>query len=248
MSSEQNRNIPFSLNSRFQELDSERRRTWTADALAVYDNQRAELVREHSKHPFVGVGDILPDATLVRTDGTPISLDAVATAGPAVLIFFRFAGCPACNIALPYYRDTLWPALSAAQVPLVGISPQPITLLHEIVKRHQIPFPIASDENLGLSRALGITYVFNDASRKSSEVNGGTSQALNGTSSWELPKPAVIIIDQHRVVRFADVSPDWIVRTEAPAILDALRLSGKKASQVAYSEPVFHSLKLEESN
>jgi peroxiredoxin len=39
----------------------------------------------------------------------------------------------------------------------------------------------------------------------------------------ELPQPAVIIVDQDRVVRFVDVSPDWLRRTEAPEILEALR-------------------------
>lgn len=233
MTSHQNQDFSLSLNTRFQALDSERRRTWTGDALAVYDNQRAQLVREHNQHPSVEVGDILPDAALVRTDGTQITLDGFANAGPTVLIFFRFATCPACNIALPYYRDTLWPSLSAAGVRLIGISPQPIERLHEIVTRHQIPFPIASDQNLSLARSLGITYVFNDDARKSAEANGGTSQALNGTSNWELPKPAVIIIDRHRVVRFVDVSPDWIVRTETPTILDALSLTEKKSSHAA---------------
>jgi hypothetical protein len=31
------------------------------------------------------------------------------------------------------------------------------------------------------------------------------------------------VIDQSRVVRFADVHPDWLVRTEADAVIDAVR-------------------------
>jgi len=45
-----------------------------------------------------------------------------------------------------------------------------------------------------------------------------------------LPMPAAIVIGQDRVVRFADVSPDWLVRTEAPEILTAIRaISAEKA-------------------
>ncbi len=222
-----------SLNDRFQELDAERRRTWTAEALAIYDGQRSLLTRTLEAHASVRAGDVLPAATLTRTDGTKISLDSLVAQGPAVLVFFRYANCPACNIALPYYRDTLWPALSAANIPLVAISPQPIEPLHEIVTRHQLPFTVASDGNLSLSRAIGITFVFDEPSRKAAEARGGTSAALNGTSTWELPKPAIIVVAPGRVVRFADVSPDWIVRTETPAVLEALGLAPQEATRAA---------------
>lgn len=33
----------------------------------------------------------------------------------------------------------------------------------------------------------------------------------------------MVVIGHDRVVRFADVSPDWLVRTEADAILAAVR-------------------------
>ena len=34
--------------------------------------------------------------------------------------------------------------------------------------------------------------------------------------------PAVIVIDQEHSVRFADVSPDWLVRTEAAPVIAAV--------------------------
>jgi hypothetical protein len=48
----------------------------------------------------------------------------------------------------------------------------------------------------------------------------------------------VLVIDTDRVVRFVDVSPDWLVRTEAAPIIEAVRsLStarpGQNSSQAA---------------
>jgi hypothetical protein len=40
----------------------------------------------------------------------------------------------------------------------------------------------------------------------------------------------VLIIDQDRVARFVDISPDWLVRTEAPAILEALSRIDEKVA------------------
>ena len=58
-------------------------------------------------------------ALTLTVDGERLTLESLTTQGPAVLIFFRFAGCPACNIALPYYRDALAPALARRSVILV---------------------------------------------------------------------------------------------------------------------------------
>jgi peroxiredoxin len=43
-----------------------------------------------------------------------------------------------------------------------------------------------------------------------------------GTGTWELPMPAVILIGQGGIIRFADVSPDWLQRTEAEEVFAAL--------------------------
>lgn len=226
MSSDQTPAAP-SLRARFREVEDERRRTWPPQALAININQRTTLVAEHGRTPHVHIGDVLPATTLTATDGTQVSLDDLVADGPAVLVFFRFAGCPACNIALPHYRDTLWPALRAAHISLVAISPQPAALLGDIATRHDLPFPVVTDPALSLSRALGITYVYDDASRETAQAKGGTSQALNGTDGWELPKPAIIVIGPGRVVRFVDISPDWMDRTETPVILKALGIPAK---------------------
>lgn len=226
--------VPAPLRTRFQALEDERARTWTPEALAVNRNQRALLVREHDAASHVQVGDILPDISLSAVDGSSVSLSQISGKGQAVLVFFRFAGCPACNIALPYYRDTLWPALSAAGIPLVAISPQPTKALGDIVTRQDLPFPVVSDTGLALSRALGITYRFDEPSRQAAEAKGGSSAALNGLDQvWELPKPAVLVIGPGRVVRFVDVSPDWMDRTASETVLAAVGLERGATSHAA---------------
>jgi peroxiredoxin len=141
--------------------------------------------------------------------------------GPAVLIFFRFAGCPACNIALPYYQRTLWPALQKAGVRLVAISPQVPERLIEIRQRHDLGFTVASDPDNRFARALGITYEANAASRAGGTGQGWIGEVI-GTGTWELPQPAVLLVKPDHRVDFIDISPDWLVRTEADSILAAL--------------------------
>jgi peroxiredoxin len=135
----------------------------------------------------------------------------------------RFAGCPACNIALPYYQRRLHPELKALGATLAAVSPQVPHRLVEIKRRHGLDFAVASDVDNALGRRFGILYTADEASQAAARAQGSFIGDVTGTGTWELPMPAVIVIGQDRQVRFADVSPDWLVRTEAGPVLEAVR-------------------------
>ena len=202
------------------DLHAERVRTWDPAVLQVSINQRETLVRDADYDGFVKAGDRLEPFSLTEVDKGQLDIDTLLKSGPVVLIFFRFATCPACNIALPYYNRQLAPRLAALGATLVGVSPQDPARLKDIKDRQKLDFLIASDGN-ELGRQLGILYTFDEASKAAARSNGAFIGDVTGTGTWELPMPTVVIIDQDRVVRFADVSPDWMVRTEAEPIIAA---------------------------
>lgn len=222
-----------SLQSRYDTLDAERRQTWSLEAVSRNVAQRQALVRDHARTPHVEVGDVLPPHFFSDVNGEHVSLDDLTASGPAVLLFFRFADCSACNIALPYYAESLAPALKSAGIPLVAVSAQPFPVLDDIRARHDLPFPVLNDPGLTLARILGITYVFDDTTREAAIARGDHSEALNGTGSWELPKPTVLVLTPGRVVSFVEISPDWMRRPETDTILKALGLSKKSVSDAA---------------
>lgn len=217
-----------SLHQLLADLHADRVRTWDPAKLQVNIDQRRELVEAFDPSAVVQVGDTLPPFTLLDVEGGEITRESLLADGPAVLIFFRFAGCPACNIALPYYQRNLWPELNAAGVRLVAISPQVPERLIEIKKCHDLGFTVASDPGNTLARALGITYEANAASRAGGEKPGWIGEIV-GTGTWELPQPSVLVIGQDGGVAFADISPDWLVRTETVQIADAL---GKRVASL----------------
>jgi peroxiredoxin len=205
-----------SLAARFAQLQAERERTWAPEQLARNAGQRQALVdrHDHAAHPQPGTA--LPPFTLMDQDGRVLTSDTLIAGGPAVLVFFRFGGCPACNIALPYYNETLWPHLRAAGIPLVAVSAQtPVD--RGIIDRHGLQFTVAADPDYALGRALGITFL----PEEQPKVAPGEDWigAKLGTNSYEIDQPAVLILDQGGKVRWLDVSPDWLVRTESDQIL-----------------------------
>ncbi|MGF6108730.1 peroxiredoxin-like family protein [Pseudomonas frederiksbergensis] len=223
-----------SLNQLLADLHAERLATWEPAALQVNIDQRQRLVDEARTEDFVKVGDTLEPFTLLKVEGGDLSRDTLLANGPAVLIFFRFAGCPACNIALPYYQRRLHPQLHALGVPLVAVSPQVPERLIEIKTRHNLELQVASDPDNQFGRRLGILYSFDDASRDAALAKGKSIGETTGTGTWELPQPTVVVIAQDGTVAFAEVSPDWLVRTEADPVLRVVeQLLGQIPARIA---------------
>jgi peroxiredoxin len=213
---------PESLRQLLADLHAERVRTWDPAPLQVGIDQRKTLVDESDYAGFVKPGDRLEPFTLTEIDQGTLDIEAFLKQGPVVLVFFRFATCPACNIALPYYNRQLAPQLAALGATLIAVSPQNPTRLKDIKDRQKLDFLVASDGN-ALGRRLGVLYTFDEASKAAALAKGNFIGDVTGTGTWELPMPTVVVIDQDRVVRFADVSPDWLVRTEAEPIIEAVR-------------------------
>jgi peroxiredoxin len=212
-----------SLAKQLANLHAERLRTWDPAALKINIDQRAALVEQADRAAWIKAGDRVEPFTLLDVEGGELTLKSLTAKGPAVLVFFRFAGCPACNIALPYYERALQPALKALGASLVAVSPQIPERLGEIRVRHGLSFKVATDSGNALGRRFGILYTADEASQAAQRAKGGSIGETTGTGTWELPQPTVVVIGPDHVVRFVDVSPDWLVRTEAEPVIAAVR-------------------------
>src|SRR5271170_4106103 len=126
-----------SVNQLLADLHAHRVATFKPEDLAVNINQRQWLVDNADRSKFVKVGDVIDSFALPEVDGGSVVLGDLLVTGPAVLIFFRFAGCPACNITLPYYQRQLYPGLKSLGASLVAFSPQVPEKLRDIKQRHK---------------------------------------------------------------------------------------------------------------
>jgi FMN-dependent oxidoreductase (nitrilotriacetate monooxygenase family) len=228
-------NARESLHQIFRDLHAQRVATMDPAKLKVNIDQRRTLVETVDRSQFVQVGDKVAPFTVPEVDGGTLELSQLLEHGPAVLVFFRFEGCPACNLALPYYQRNLWPGLRKLGASLTALSPQLPERLVAIKRRHALPFNVASDVDNALGAAFGILYSFDEASRAQSLAGGRGIGEITGTGTWELPMPTVVVIDRQRNVRFVDVHPDWLIRTEAGPILKAVSAIAGAQSELSAS-------------
>jgi hypothetical protein len=69
---------------------------------------------------------------------------------------------------------------------------------------------------------LGVAFQPAEDVLEAQRVLGLDIRDGNAEGAAELPMPTVLVVDRDRVVRFADVQPDYTSRTEVKAILSAL--------------------------
>ncbi len=89
-------------------------------------------------------------------------------------------------------------------------------------QKHGLAFTVVSDPGNAIARGLGIVTQPSDEARAARLQLGLELASVNADGTVALPMPAVVIVDAGRALRWIDVHPDYITRTEPAQILDAL--------------------------
>jgi peroxiredoxin len=189
---------------------------------AVFAAEQDALVATGTPAGAVAVGATVPDASLLTPDNAAASLYAVIGDGPAVLVFYRGAWCPYCNIALRHYQAELLPALRERGVGLVAISPQTPDGSAAIADGASLEFAVLSDPGNALVRDLGILTEPSPEARAAHAALSFDVADSNADHTGDIPFPTVLVVDAGRVVTFASVHVDYTTRTEIEPILAAV--------------------------
>jgi peroxiredoxin len=179
---------------------------------------REQFERDAIWSRMVAAGDRIPMLPLVEVDLGPIDPGRMLQTGPIVLVFFRYARSPECNIALRRYQRDLAPVLSDLGVHLVAVSPQVPDRLRAIKRRHDLDFFVAADPRHRLIDALNIGL----------ETPG--ADVVLGAKHSVLPLPAAVVVDRTGLATFVDVPADPAQRTPAAVLADVARLTANRPS------------------
>ena len=168
------------------------------------------------------VGSKAPDFSLPDAHGKPVTLSALLAKGPAVVTFYRGGWCPFCDLQLRAYQGALG-AIHDLGAELVAISPQTPDYALTDVEKKQLTFPVLTDRGNRVAREFKLVFALSDELKKLQTHFGSVLPKFNGDESWELPMPGTFVLDRQGVVKFASIDPNWMVRVEPAAILEALR-------------------------
>ncbi|HEX2315736.1 MAG TPA: thioredoxin-dependent thiol peroxidase [Thermomonospora sp.] len=98
-------------------------------------------------------GDVAPDFELLDADGEPVSL-ASLRGKRVVLYFYPAAMTPGCTKEAVDFRDNL-ADFEAADVTVVGVSPDTPAKLAKFREKEGLTFPLLSDPDTAVLQAYG---------------------------------------------------------------------------------------------
>jgi peroxiredoxin len=173
--------------------------------------------------PGLSVGDEAPDFELPDATGRQVRLSDLLRDGPVVLSFYRGEWCPYCNLTLHTWQQRL-DDLSNAGGRFVAVTPQRPSDALSLTEKHQLAFPVLSDETQDVIRAYKLHFDLPSALKDLyGNAWGLDLTEQNADGSWSLPGPGTFVVDRDRKIRFAFAWADYRVRAEPDEVLAALR-------------------------
>lgn len=192
-----------------------------ADVLAPFVEERQELAAAGIPEGVALPGTELADAELVDAHGGPTTLRGALDGRPAVVVFYRGAWCPYCNLTLRTYQAELVEPLAERGAALVAISPQRPDGSLTMQETNGLTFTVLSDGGNTIARRLGILTEATEKAKVSQAALGLDVAATNADGTAVVPMPATVIVDASGTIRWIDVHPDYGTRSEPAEILSA---------------------------
>ena len=193
-----------------------------AATLAVHTGVIAGLRAQGLAARSLAVGDRAPEFSLPDHNGNMVSSAELLRRGRLVLCFFRGRWDPFCCGQMEA-MNRMVPEIEQVGASLAAVSPQTSNQSSFMADQHRLRFPLLSDARNVVSRKFGLVYRVPDEQQAIYRRAFINLPFINGDESWELPIPAMYIVDRDGVLLFASANEDYTERPEPRESLERLR-------------------------
>jgi len=212
---------PPTLKERLEALKAKFQETAAPEIAQAYQQGIDELAQSGIVDKAKKVGEQAPMFELPNVAGQPVKLEDLLKQGPVVLVWYRGAWCPYCNVQLQALQEAL-PRITEQGARVLALSPQKPEHSAKAVQESKLGFELLADAGNKTAKQYGIAYKLPDvvAQHLTQQVD---FNAYNGDASNELPLSATYIIDGGGVIRYAFLNADFRLRAEPADIVAALK-------------------------
>jgi peroxiredoxin Q/BCP len=105
------------------------------------------------------VGSVAPDFTLPSQEGEMVSLKDFSGRKPVVLFFYPKDDSPGCTKEVCAFRDN-FEEFSKLDAQVIGISSDSVESHRRFAVKHDLSFPLLSDEGGNIRRLYGVPKTF----------------------------------------------------------------------------------------
>lgn len=194
---------------------------FSENELAIMESSTRKLAVK-IPNPGIRVGKSAPSFVLNNAFGKPVSLKEQLKKGPVVLVFYRGAWCPYCNMHLHALQNSL-SAINQYGAQLIAITPQRPDKSVEQIKEKDLSFEVLSDLDSRVMKAYNLHYELPGDLVEVYKKHGLDIEAYNGAGRAILPVPGTFVIDKAGIVRAMHADVDYKQRMEPSVIIDALK-------------------------
>ena len=205
----------------YMEASKKEKSPFSSGDMAVMEQAGQDLASS-MPDPGIKVGQKAPDFVLNNAFGKPVSLKEKLSEGPVVLVFYRGAWCPFCNMHLHVLQKSL-PEFERYGAQLVTITPQLPDKSVEQLTEKGYPFEVLSDLDSKVMKDYKLYFELPADLVEVYKKHGLDIEAFNGKDRNVLPIPGSFVIDSDGIVRAMHAETDYKKRMEPSAIIDALK-------------------------
>ncbi len=167
------------------------------------------------------IGEKAPNFMLKNQLGETVELKKVLAEKKAVLVFYRGAWCPYCNLQLEAYQNIL-NEIKTMNGTLIAVHPQTQEAGMKLFEKLNLDFEVLSDPELIAINAYGLKISLPEELKEAYRSIGLDLSHLNANHNWELPVTATFIIDRQGMICHAYTDVDYKHRMEPKDILSVL--------------------------
>lgn len=166
-------------------------------------------------------GSEFPAFTLKDLNGRTVCSHDLLKDKPLVVSFIRGGWCPYCVLELQAWQQ--YYDASFNDFNIVAITPELPEFACQVKKDNHISFPVLIDEELQLTKKLGLVWPLDDEMKSlllkwDIDVSKRTCD-----TKFNLPVPATFVIDKNRVIQYRFIEEDYTIRAEPSEVLNIYR-------------------------
>jgi len=169
----------------------------------------------------LNVGAKMPAFSLKDANGKIVESRDLLKGGNLVVVFYRGAWCPFCNLYLRNLQKNM-PQIKAAGGNLVAISVENPDNSLNVAKKNELDFTVLSDPNLTLARKFGIVYQMPKETDELYKSRGLDIAKHNAMEKAELPLSATYVVNRKGEIVYSFLEADYKKRAEPQTIIETL--------------------------
>ncbi len=178
----------------------------------------------------LNVGGEMPEFALTDAFGKKVTSNELLEKGHLVVVFYRGAWCPFCNLYLRGLQKRL-PEFNKEGANLVAISIEPADKSLAVAQKNKLNYTVLSDPNLDVARKFGIVYEIPKVTNDAILEIGFDIAKYNGMEKAELPLSATYVVSKEGKIVFAFLEPDYKKRADPNDMLKVLSGLNKEEKQ-----------------